>query len=171
MMKAGTKTVIALTATLALTGVIMGAGPARQRLGERLGRPAAQEGPIAGLIRGGLQRLLSLRTELNLTDDQKTRIREIVKAHKEEIVPVAKDVLARRQALREAVLADSPGEEAIRSAADELGKAIGDAAVLASKIAAEVEPVLTDAQKETIARFHDDRVAAVESFLDERLAQ
>ncbi|MBI4579273.1 MAG: Spy/CpxP family protein refolding chaperone [Planctomycetes bacterium] len=110
--------------------------------------------PIANLIRNGVRRLVALRAELNLTEDQRGQIKEIVRGHKDEIVPAVKDLAAKRRALRDTVLAEEPTEEAIRAAATELGKSIGDAAVLASKVAGEVKPVLTDEQKETIRQFH-----------------
>ena len=49
---------------------------------------------------------------------------------------------------------NKPGDrQAIMSAANDLGKAIGDTAVLASKVIAKVKPVLTSEQQERIKNF------------------
>ncbi len=63
-----------------------------------------------------------------------------------------KPVAEKRRALRDATLAENPNEATIRDAADELGKAIGDAAVVGSKIKAEIHKVLTPEQQEKICR-------------------
>lgn len=122
--------------------------------------------PIANLIRNGVRRLVALKDDLELTDEQRNEIRETVKAHRDELVPAIKDVMAKRKALRAAVLAESPDESAIRAAAAALGESIGDAAVLASEVATEVKPILTDEQKQMLQDFQADRQLALETFLD-----
>lgn len=122
--------------------------------------------PIANLIRSGVRRLVTLKSDLNLTDEQRTEIRETVKAHREALVPAIEEVMAKRNILRAAVLADNADESAIRAAATDLGASIGDAAVLASKVAAEVKPILTDEQKQILQDFRADRQLALETFLE-----
>lgn len=112
--------------------------------------PRLAQSPVGRLILGNLGRLMVLRSELDVTDQQRDEIRQALSAHKSEIVAEAKSVWQKRTALRAAVTAEKPDEKAIRQAADELGAAIGDAAVLAARIRGEVAPVFTDAQKAKI---------------------
>ena len=123
--------------------------------------------PLAKLITGNIGRFLVLRSELAITADQKKKIVEIVKSRRHEIRPVAKMILEKRRALQEAVV-NKPGDEtAIRGAATEMGKAIGDAAVLASKIIAQVKPELTSQQIERIGKFRADVQKATDDWLDQ----
>ena len=87
------------------------------------------------------------------------------------MAPLVQAVVSKRRALRDAVLADQPDEEAIRSAAKTLGNQIADAAVLASKVVAEVKEVLTPEQIEIIRQYQADRQTAVDKLLDKVLAQ
>ena len=127
--------------------------------------------PILNFIRKHFQRSWELRSKLDLSEDQKTRIRQTVAGHKTEIVGMVKEVSEKRQALRDAVLAETPDEASIRAAADELGKAIGDAAVKASKIAGEVRKDLTPEQMEKIRKFRENQRAEFEKALDKALGE
>jgi Spy/CpxP family protein refolding chaperone len=123
--------------------------------------------PLAKLITGNIGRFLVLRSELGITADQKKKIIGIVKSRRDEIRPVVNSVLEKRRALRDAVL-NKPGDEtAIRGAANEMGKAIGDAAVLASKVVAQVKPALTPQQIERIEKFRADTQKATDDWLEQ----
>src|SRR4029077_1724160 len=84
--------------------------------------------PLRMLLSGQIGRLLTLRSEVNLTAYQREQIHGIVKSHKQELVTAMKPVAEKRRALRDATIAEHPDEAAIRTAASDLGKAIGDAA-------------------------------------------
>jgi Spy/CpxP family protein refolding chaperone len=126
--------------------------------------------PLVNFIRGQIGRWMVLRSELDLTADQKQQIAAIVQAHKAEILQVVRPVVQKRQALRDAVTAANPDETVIRSAADDLGHAIGDAAVLASKIKQQVAPILTDEQRRQITDFRRQSDHAVEDFFSKMAA-
>lgn len=123
--------------------------------------------PLRMFLSGQFGRLLQLRSELDLSDEQRTEIREIVKSHKSEIAAAMKPVVEKRRALREATLAETPNEQAIRTAAADLGKALGDVAVVGAKIKAEVREVLTPEQREKIKSHRTEADAAVDQFIDE----
>lgn len=108
---------------------------------------------LGRLITGNIGRLLVLRSELNMTAAQRHQIQSVVKSHRQEIAPVAKAVVEKKRALREAVMNKAGDEKAIRAAADELGKAIGDAAVVASKVIDQSKGSLTHEQLERIQQF------------------
>jgi Spy/CpxP family protein refolding chaperone len=135
----------------------------------------------AGAMPGGGHRDFALRMfshmsrALELSEDQKARVKDILRAHAAEIEAQMKASGAARRALHQSVLAQPPDEDAIRSAARQLGSVQGDSAVLFSKIRAEVDPVLTDAQREKVRQFRDraksrtdSAVKSFEAFLEER---
>lgn len=125
------------------------------------------KGPLGRMISGNLGRLMVLRSEVNLTDAQREKIKAVVVAHKPEILAEAKAVVEKRSALRNAVLTETPDEKAIRKAAEELGREIGNAAVLAAKVKGEVAPMLTDEQKALIKTCIADCDKAVGRFFEE----
>jgi Spy/CpxP family protein refolding chaperone len=130
----------------------------------------ADGSPVSGFVSGQLGRLLVLRSELNVTDEQKAQIRGLVSEHRDEIAQAAAGVIEARRALREAVVAETPNEETIRSLAGELGEAIGDAAVGTSKMVGQIKTILTPEQLELIRAFHENREGAVDAFLQRLVA-
>ena len=56
-------------------------------------------------------------------------------------------------------------------AANELGKSIGDAAVLASKIKKEVHPILTEGQVAKLKAFSEDNHKALDAFFKKMLEE
>ncbi len=127
------------------------------------GEPSGEKGttsicmpPIARLIAGKIGRLLVLRSELKVTDAQRQKIAEVVKSHRQEIQPKVKAILEKKRALREAVVFKPADEQTIRKAAEDLGKAIGDAAVVASRVIGEAKGALTAGQ---LARIHQFRTS------------
>jgi len=120
--------------------------------------------PLANFIRGQIGRFMVLRSQLDLSADQKQQIATILQAHKAEILKVVQPISQKRQALREAVIAATPDEAAIRAAADDLGHAIGDGAVLASKLKQQISPILTDQQRQELSDFRAQSDHAVDDF-------
>lgn len=129
-----------------------GMGPIRQR--------------IQKFIHGRIGQLIQLRGELGLTGDQKRELRDIFITHRTELSPLVQEVIAKRHALHDQVLAEAPDEAAIRTAADALGDAIADLAVKGSELAAEARFVLTDEQCETLQGFRTDNRKAVDGLID-----
>jgi Spy/CpxP family protein refolding chaperone len=121
--------------------------------------------PLGRLISGNIGRLLVLRSQLNVTPEQRAEIREVLVSRRAEIATTVKSVRDKRLVLRDAVLADKPDDAKIRAAAKDLGTAIGDAAVKAAKLRAELAPIMTDEQIDLIRQFRQDRDEAVEAFL------
>ncbi len=128
-----------------------------------------QHRPVLDFIRKHFAGLRGLKDKLQVTDEQRDTIRGIVVDNRDEIAPLVREVVARKRALREAVLTGEGGETAIRAAADELGKAIGDAAVAIGGVVGEVKGVLTDEQLEILREHRASRQAAADNLLDEVL--
>ncbi len=129
-------------------------------------QPGSSGRPPGALIRQRLARLRVLKDDLALSDRQRQDIKETLKAHRRELVPLIRAVADRRDDVREAVLAENPDEQAIRSAAESLGQAIGDLAVKASEVAGEIRPLITAEQLDTLREFRPDRRAALDELLD-----
>jgi Spy/CpxP family protein refolding chaperone len=110
--------------------------------------------------------LKQLHSDMDVTKDQREKIHGVLKEHRGEIAGVVKPLVEKRRALRDAVMAQNPDEAAIRSAANDLGKAIGDAAVLASKVKPEICKVLTSEQKEKLKEFRQESDKKVDEFVE-----
>ncbi|MDD4888507.1 MAG: Spy/CpxP family protein refolding chaperone [Phycisphaerae bacterium] len=135
--------------------------------------PAATNGdrPHGRMLRAIGRHVLGLPDEINLTADQKQQIGKVLKGHKAEIIPVFKQLRDDHRKLQSAVRAEPTDEKAIRSAAEHLGKDIGDAAVLRAKIRKEVLPILTDEQKAKLEKFRANVQGSVDKALDEAAAK
>ena len=92
---------------------------------------------------------------LDLSDDQKTHIKAILKTHASEIQTQIKASASARRAVHDAVLAQPLDEAAIRAAAQTLGQVHADGAVLFARIRTEVQPILTDEQRAKIQKFRE----------------
>jgi Spy/CpxP family protein refolding chaperone len=123
--------------------------------------------PLAQLIRGNIGRLITLHAELDVTDEQRMEIKGIIEKHRPDIQPVAKTIVEKKRVLHDAVLAEKPDEDEIRKAGNNLGKAIGDVAVLASEIAKEIRPVFTEEQIELIEKSKEERKESVDKWLED----
>ncbi|MFC1834981.1 Spy/CpxP family protein refolding chaperone [Thermodesulfobacteriota bacterium] len=123
--------------------------------------------PIKRLIMGKIGRMLVLHSELNIEPEQKDKLFQILKSRKSELIPMARDIAAKRHALRDAVLAEPAKEAQIRAAARNLTKAVEDAAVKASKLVAEARPILTEKQRKLIREYIKDHDRAANDWLDE----
>lgn len=123
-----------------------------------------QTSPLGRLIHGQIGRLMVLKAELGLLPEQRMRIMAIVCREMPDLLRDLEKVWNRRNALRNAVLADNPNEAAIRDAAREMGAAIGDMAVTVSKTTSQICKVLTPEQKEVVHKYMRDTDEAVAKF-------
>jgi Spy/CpxP family protein refolding chaperone len=123
--------------------------------------------PLGRMISGCVGRLLVLHSEINITVEQKAMIHDILVTHRAQIAGTVKSVRDKRVALRKAVLSGKADEAQIRAAADELGKAISDAAVKASLLRNSIAPILTKDQCRMIGKFLDENDAAIDRFLED----
>ena len=152
----------------------LGAAAANPPLGAGFGahgRFPHHDGPIARLIMGKIGRLMVLKSELGVTDEQRGKLREIGLSHRSEAGPAIAKVSASFRGLRDAVLADDADEASIRTAADAHGKAVGDLAVVLSKMAKEGREVLTEDQRTQIKSFIAQNDAAADKLHQEMKAK
>jgi Spy/CpxP family protein refolding chaperone len=121
--------------------------------------------PVARMISGCVGRLMVLRSEMNVSGQQQAAIREVLVARRPQIAQTVRSVREKRLVLRNAVLSGEADEAQIRAAAEELGQAIGDAAVKATRLRNEIAPILSSEQRELIREFLEENDAAVDKFL------
>jgi|SRR5215472_12011279 len=138
------KSILVTTAALAIAIV-----------GLLAGRVSAQA--FRGRAHGDFpQRIFArMSQELNLTDDQKSRIKDVLRSHADEIKAQMQASSTARRSLHDAVMAHPADENAIRAAAAQLGQAQGDGAVLFARVRGEIDPILTDDQKAKMQAFRD----------------
>jgi Spy/CpxP family protein refolding chaperone len=156
--------VYGLVGTVVLGGVIAGTATLVRSadVTSLAGRP-----PIARLLAGHFLRFALLRLDLNLTDEQREEMKKIAQAHRPEIAAAAAKVIGAKRSLAEEVLAEQPDEQKVRAAASKLAEAIGDAAVLASKVVPEGRKVLTPEQREKIKATRAQCQKAEDDYLKE----
>ncbi|TAN35666.1 MAG: periplasmic heavy metal sensor [Verrucomicrobia bacterium] len=153
----------AVVAALGLVGVAraaddqaVGAEPKKPQ-----GCPTCQkhEGPGGGEMRHG-PGPLGIREEigrkvmgyvfeqLNLSDEQKAKVKEIMESHKAEGQAMMEKIGPERQALQKLIMADTLDEQAIRDQVAKLAGLEADAAVARAKIGQEIRAILTPEQAE-----------------------
>jgi Spy/CpxP family protein refolding chaperone len=127
-------------------------------------RPA--DTPLGKLVAGNLGRMLVLRSELDLTQEQKVQIRDVLLQHRSEIVTTVQTVHAKKTALRDAIL-QGKSENEVRAAADAFSQVVAEAAVRATKLRNQIAPILTEQQRELIGKTIQDKDQAVDRFLEQ----
>jgi Spy/CpxP family protein refolding chaperone len=118
-------------------------------------------------VRDDIWWVMTLRADVNLSPEQKEKIRGIVTSHRQEIVTAVQPLVKNGRTLRDATIADKTDENAIRAAAADVGKSLGDAAILAARIKAEVHQVLTPEQVQTMQEFRKATDKAVDELMQE----
>lgn len=129
--------------------------------------------PVAGHGQRSVERIFNhLADRLDLSDSQRSQVREILKSHKSAILALLRARRDAHRALHAAMWASPLDEGAIRAKAEELGRVEGDGAALLAEIRSEIWPVLNDEQKTRVDAFHehlshkgDRMIASVEEFL------
>lgn len=84
--------------------------------------------------------------ELDLTDAQREQVKAIMESHRDAQQSIGDRMRTARQALQEAITADTLDESAIKAHATEIGAIEADAALLQAKVHAEVTAILTPEQ-------------------------
>ena len=154
-----------------LSAVVVGTvATAAMAVSPELGPTGAWRGPLAHsplgrTITGCLGRVFTLRSDLNISDEQRQQIRGVIVSHRAEIASTVKSIRDKRVVLRDLVRSDNAEESKIRTAAEALGQAVGDAAVKAAKLRGEIAPLLNQGQRTKIDKFLMENDAAIDGFL------
>jgi len=93
-----------------------------------------------------IEKFKSLRSDLDLSSDQKDKIRSIIKSHKTTLKAQWSSGKAARESMRKANRNHGPDSAETRAAADAIGNVARNRSLLFAKIATEVRPVLNPKQ-------------------------
>lgn len=91
---------------------------------------------------------------LELTGDQKSGIKKILRDSGPAVEPLVDEVLRSKQALIQAVHASALDEQAVRDAAVSAGRATADLAVEKARIVSRIRGLLTASQRERLDGIH-----------------
>lgn len=111
--------------------------------------PAPRGRHAAGLFKG--------LAALDLTQEQRTAIREILRSQRPAFRSVVERVREARAELRNAVSADPIDESLIRQKVQDLSRVGVDAALFRARIGAKIRAVLTDEQRKKVAELRERR--------------
>ncbi len=115
------------------------------------------------LIRRAIARAIE---ELNLSEEQQGQIASVVREHSDGLLEATKPLLVSKGYLFNAVHADQFDEQAVREAYRQSAQYGEEMAVLRARMAAEIKGVLTDEQKEILARKKVEMFGKVVKVLD-----
>jgi Spy/CpxP family protein refolding chaperone len=119
------------------------------------GRLLARQGDLGHMRADAAPHMFRhLARQLDLSADQQTQIRGILKNHADDIETQVKAGMNARRALHQAMLAQPVDEQAIRSLAIQAGQVHGETAVLYARIRGEVWPILTADQQSKMTQLH-----------------
>ena len=119
------------------------------------GRLLARQGDLGHMHADAAPHMFRhLAKQLDLSADQQTQIRGILKNHADDIETQVKAGMNARRALHQAMLSQPVDEQAIRSLAMQAGQVHGETAILYARIRAEVWPVLTADQQSKMTQLH-----------------
>ena len=105
--------------------------------------------------------------KLNLTDDQRTQIKAVLKADRDTLATLLGQLHEARKNLRVAIHAGDANETAVRAASAKVASAEADLAVERMKLYVKIAPILTDAQRRQISEFEQ----RVDSLADNAIAR
>ncbi len=92
---------------------------------------------------------------LSLTDDQAKQIKEIYDSHQADRSARSQAIMSAREALQKATVATPLNEQAIKSAAQAVGQAEGDSALLEARTRSQVGALLNPDQQQKFASYRD----------------
>jgi Spy/CpxP family protein refolding chaperone len=148
------------SATLFMAGAltVAGLGAAAPTVSNAAGH-AFRDSPLGRLVQGQIGRRMVLRSQLNVTAEQREQIRAIYESHRTELAAAAASLVEQKRALRD--------EHDIRAAANKMGDAIADAAVIGRTIHRELQTVWTSEQQQLLDQYQGDKRQAVDTWLGE----
>jgi len=140
-----------------------GAPPPHERRG-----PGGPGGPgffgPDGFGRGPGGGAMGLLRGLDLSDEQRAQVRQVMDGHRDDLRAIGERVMAARRAQDAAITAGQFDEQAVRTKSAELAAVEADAAVLHAKLHSEVFALLTPDQQAKAAELKTQREAQMQQF-------
>ena len=106
--------------------------------------------------------ILRIFEEIDLSDDQRTKVFNIIKKYKESNREMKDNMHEARENLADTIHADEYNEANIREAYKQVASNMEELTVSRAKMFAEIKPVLTQDQIETIKKLKDKRKKRIE---------
>jgi Spy/CpxP family protein refolding chaperone len=121
------------------------------------GSPALSGAQFGGRERNGdsSANISRMTRSLSLTDDQAKQIKGIYDSHQADRAARSQAIKAAREALQKATVAMPLNEQGIKSAAQAVGQAEGDSALLEARIRSQIGALLNADQQQKFASYHD----------------
>jgi len=110
--------------------------------------------------------LQRIAERLNLTDDQKTQIKTILRSEKGTLKPLLGQLHSARENLRAAIQAGDANETTVRAASARVAAVEADLAVERMKIYGKIAPVLTEEQRQQLGEVQQ----SADDFVDRAIA-
>ncbi len=107
-----------------------------------------------------------VRQQLDLTDEQTAKIKEVIAGDRENLKRLVTAVHDARVAVREAINAPGATETSVRAAAQKLSSAEADFAVERLQLRGKINPILTDEQRAKVKELHARIDKWVENAID-----
>jgi Spy/CpxP family protein refolding chaperone len=101
---------------------------------------------------------------LELTEDQKLQIKEILKAHKPAIQPLRKQLIEERRALRDLIQSESWTDTAIKAQVSKVSSIAAEMAVHRAEVYSKVRPILTAEQIQKFMELQKARDLRMDEF-------
>jgi periplasmic protein CpxP/Spy len=120
------------------------------------------------------QILQRIAEKLNLTEDQKSQIKTILRDDKDTLATLLGQLHDARKNLRSAIQAGDANETSVRAASAKVASVEADLAVERMKLYGKIAPVLTDEQRQKISEFAqraDDFADSIIARIGDALAQ
>jgi protein CpxP len=108
---------------------------------------------------------------LELTDDQKAQIKTALNEHREEFRAIARDMIAARSALNDAVTADTFDDAAIKAASAKVAAVEVRAALLRASVHRDVFGLLSPDQQQKAKTMRNNAKARIRTAIGRALAQ
>ncbi len=144
-----------------------GGAPAVRHERRGPGGPGGPGGPFGlggpgGFGRGGFGGPLAILRQLELTDEQRASVRQVMESHRADLQGLAERMRLAHKAQDAAVTAAQFDEQAVRGTSAELAAVMADGAVLHARLHSEVFAVLTPEQQAKAAELKAQREARVD---------
>jgi periplasmic protein CpxP/Spy len=116
-------------------------------------------GGPGGFGRGGFGGPLAMLRQLDLSDEQRAQVRQVMDSHRDELRAIGEKLGAAHRAQNEAATAVPFDEQVVRAKAADVAAVAADAAVLHARVHSEVFAVLTPEQQAKAAELKAQRQA------------
>lgn len=162
-----TKVWIAAALALCLAGIGFTSSAFARPWAKKAAQSRFEDRPLLWCFLRNLGKLAELRKDIDLTEGQKEKFRELAESRRPEVIATLKSLRDGRRKVMSAVRADKPDEAAIRAAVKGMTDRLADAAVQRARIRQEAMGVLTAKQRGKVDRFIADVQESVDEAIEE----